>query len=266
MAGPGGGRRGSRRSSGGRSRSGGSHYHHRHHHHHGYYGSRRYNSVSWGGIIFYIFFLILLFVIIGGYDSVGNSEKTLHNYANAEYQTVFDHSNRYENNILFLYVVDDDYKTLDAIAWVGDDVPYKTNRRLDGYAISQHINENYYQYQLSSGIAMSLEEISPYIEPAKYSSTSICTVNNKSNLNIDEEKIEDALQKFSMYGYGVAVVIADYDDVYENYFDMNVMLALLLVGLVFCIVIFCVIRRKQKHTSSSDDTYNNSNNMYDNEY
>ena len=50
----------------------------------------------------------------------------MHDYANAEYQTVFDRSNRYENNILFLYVVDDDYQTLDAIAWVGDDVPFDT--------------------------------------------------------------------------------------------------------------------------------------------
>jgi hypothetical protein len=35
--------------------------------------------------------------------------------------------------------------------------------------------------------------------------------------HIDEEQIEDVLQRFSMYGYGVAVVIADYDNVYGNY-------------------------------------------------
>ena len=98
-------------------------------------------------------------------SNVNSSEKALHEYANEQYREAVEKSTRYENNILFLYVIDDKYyDTLDAIAWVGDDVPSKTNLKLDGYGISQHINTQYYKYQLSSGIAMSIETLTSMVE------------------------------------------------------------------------------------------------------
>ena len=190
MAGPGGGRSGGSRSSGGRSSGGsrssssrsysGGHYHHRHHYYgHHYYGG----GIGSGGII--IIALIFFCFIVGFFAAntgTSNYEKALHEYANQQYQSIFSRSNRYENNILFLYVVDDDCETFDAIAWVGDDVPSKTNLKLDGYTISKHVNENYYKYQLSSGISMSIEELIPVIDTANYKSTNICTIINNSNL------------------------------------------------------------------------------------
>ena len=269
MAGPGGGRSGGSRSSGSRSSggsgssssrsySGGHRHHHYHHYGYHYYGG----GIGSVGIIFIaliIFCSILPFLVVN--TGTNNYEQTLHEYANQQYQSIFNSSNRYENNILFLYVVDDECETFDAIAWVGDDVPSRTNLKLDGYTISKHVNENYYKYQLSSGISMSIEELIPVIDTANYKSTNICTVVNNSNLSINQAQIETVLQDLSTTrGYGVAVVVADYDDIYVgggSNGGLGTVFTILIVGLIGGAVLFVIIQKKKQRDENMSSSSNN---------
>ena len=276
MAGPGGGRSGGSRSSGGRSRSSssrsysGGHHHHHYYHRHHYYGHHYYGGGIGSGAIIVIALIIFCFIVSFFAVNTGTSnyEQTLHEYANQQYQSIFSRSNRYENNILFLYVVDDECETFDAIAWVGDDVPSRTNLKLDGYTISKHVNENYYKYQLSSGISMSIEELIPVIDKANYKSTNISTVINNSNLSINQAQIETVLQDLSTTrGYGVAVVIADYDDVFGgggSNGGLGTVFTLLIVGLIGGAVLFVIVQKKKQRDENTSSSSNNSTYSDDN--
>lgn len=203
-------------------------------------------SLLYVATIFLAVFCFIAFILTIMNDNP--SERELHDYANEQYQKAFESSSNYENNILFLYVIDPNrYDTLDAIAWVGDNIPSKTNLELDGYRISKHINTRYYKYQLSSGIAMSIEDLTSIVEPAENPSTRIHTVENNSTLDINTVQIKNVVQKFAIAkGYGVSVVIADYSDVYASALGSNIMLVLLGAGFVTGVILFIIQRRKQK--------------------
>ena len=150
--------------------------------------------------------------------------------------------------MLTLYVIDPKRcDTLDAIAWVGDSISSKTNLELDGYRISKHINASYYKYQLSSGIAMSIKDLTSIVEPAENPSTRIHTVENKSTLDINTNQIQNVVQKFAIAkGYGVSVVIADYSNVYASPLGTNIILVLLGAGFVTGMILLIIQRHKQK--------------------
>ena len=250
MAGPGGGSRGSRRGGGSRGSSRNRHYRRR-------FGTRHYehNTTYSPGlknvaIIMFIVTLIITFVpsIIGFLQDIRweTGEKKLQDYANTQYAAIFANSAAYENNILFLYVVHDNYKDLDAIAWAGDDVPYKTNLMLSGKAISRHINNSYYTYQLSSGISMSISSICKNVDESTMNIPDrTYKTYNKSSLNVTTTNIDQSLKEFSdKTGHSVAVVIVDYEDVYGNPINWGVLLLVVVVG--GAALIFIIRRTKQQ--------------------
>lgn len=168
-------------------------------------------------------------------------EEELHDYANMQYHTVFRKSNRYENNILLLYVVNEDGTAFDAIAWVGDDVPSKTKFMLSRDEIKQGINENDYINQLSSDISIFIENLAQEVQPAEKPSTKIYSVDNQSNLYVDTKQIEASLETFSnMHGYGVSVIIADYDDVLAKEVDW---MPILIISAVSAVMAYYLVKR-----------------------
>ena len=229
MAGPGG-----RRSSGSSNYSGryGSDRNHRHRH-----GMSEGMAIA----IFLILFVLVVTGIILQNVSSPDYEEELHDYANRQYHTVFRKSNRYENNILFLYVVDKDGTTFDVIAWVGDDVPSKTNFMLSRDEIREVINENDDINQLSSNISIFIEDLTQEVQSARKPSTKIYTVNNQSDLDVDTKQIEASLQKFAdIHGYGVSVVIADYDDVLARKVDW---MPILIISAVSAAMAYYLVKR-----------------------
>ena len=130
----------------------GGHHHHPHHHHHGFWGFYRpgyygygygYGGGCLGGFIgalvlpvfLLIFAAVMLFGFVGdAFTNVANggtsdyNEAALQAYADDCYQEHFgDCYETYEDNVLILFLANEESDGYDCIAWVGDNVQYEIN-------------------------------------------------------------------------------------------------------------------------------------------
>lgn len=167
---------------------GGSH-HHGHHHHHGsffggpffggpFFGRRRaYVGGGCGGALFtvvvigmfFLFGAIWLFAEPGeitinghpvyiGEEGFGYDEGTMQDYANEQYKKAFGDYEGYEDNILLVFLANEEADGYYTIAWVGDNIKPEINEMFGEYteygeAMNQYINTDYYAYTLDNNLA-----------------------------------------------------------------------------------------------------------------
>ena len=204
-----------------------------------------------------LLFLSLFILCLGGqFLGIGSTyERKLTNYADTAYETAFSRSEKYENNILFLYIVDDNFKKFDAISWVGDDVDYLDSKNVDATLITQCITEDNYKTDLATGISESIRKVAETLSDTSTRPTPIHSVINKSKYNVDCEQIELTLENFENYHeYGTAVVIADREDVYGKFY-MNSITECLVAFLIILIVVGFVLYNTwgKKYLNQYDD-------------
>ena len=154
--GPSGGGRGGGFSRGSHSGGfGGGHHHHGHHHHHHhhhryfgmpfFFGYRRpYMGYGYGGfyggfiglmmlpIIVLIIAISLIFSVFGSLGSsisnvvgggeISYSEQKFQSYANQQYEKEFPNDSTHEDNILIVFLVNEQRDDFTTIAWIGDNI------------------------------------------------------------------------------------------------------------------------------------------------
>ena len=313
MAGPGGGSRGGGFSGGG-GRSGGGfsgggggfrggYGGHHHHHHPGgfwFFGRRRYYGYGGGclggiaGLIIAPIVLILVAAIIlalsvgSAFSSIANggsviySEEQFQDYTNNEYYSQFGAYGGEEDNILIVFLVDDESSEFSCIAWVGDNIRTEINSMFGaegtrfGNAVLNNINQGYYAYSLDSNLAAIMETMTAHVSALELSSSfknpkdvalrPESKLTNKSTLQLSEETVNDALLGFTAAtGIPVAITV----DTMENVFGKTILtsdlifviLAIGLLGLsVFLIVKNVRDSKKAKKNAGSSGSQNNSAN------
>lgn len=261
----------------GGSFGGGPMHHGPHHHHHGpifFFGPRRHYYGGGGGgcggvivalVILGVFALAFLGMLIDsltvGGDPNGNiiyDERTFQGYADSEYFNAFSATEDYENNILLVYTVYEGYDGFECIAWVGNNVPTSINEMMTGSAISSGISD-YYEFQLSKGIAMSVDKLT---DRAPASSASVDTrfskLTNYSSLEMNKETVNKALVAFAeKTGINIAVVVVDGADVFgvsESGDAGFAIFGIVFIAIIAIIIIGSVNKSKGNGSSSNDKT------------
>ena len=258
---------------------GGGPMHHGPHHHHGpifFFGPRRHYYGGGGGgcggvivalVILGVFALAFLGMLIDsltvGGDPNGNiiyDERTFQSYANSEYFNAFSATEDYDNNILLVYTVYEGYDGFECIAWVGNNVPTSIDEMMTGSAISSGISD-YYEFQLSKGIAMSVDKLT---DRAPASSASVDTrfskLTNYSSLEMNKETVNEALVAFAeKTGINIAVVVVDGEDVFGRSQSNSDDMEFAIFGLIFIVIIAIIIigsinQNKGKGSSNNDKT------------
>ncbi|MBR3845660.1 MAG: hypothetical protein IKM40_03710 [Clostridia bacterium] len=266
----------------GGSFGGGPMHHGPHHHHHGpifFFGPRRrYYGGGGGGcgglvvaiVILCVFALAFIGMLIdsltfGSDDPNGNiiyDERTFQGYADSEYFNAFSATEDYENNILLVYTVYEGYDGFECIAWIGNNVPTSIDEMMTGSAISSGISD-YYEFQLSKGIAMSVDKLT---DRAPASSASVDTrfskLTNYSSLEMNKETVNKALVAFAeKTGINIAVVVVDGADVFGVTESGDAGFAIF--GLLFIVAIIIIIiassRSKGKNNKEKNDTTDKTN-------
>ena len=327
MPGPGGGARGGGGSRGGFSGGGGFGGGSRggfgggsrgpHHHHHGgfyggYWGPRRY---GYGGGLFggllsilmlpLILILISVMVLISTIGSAFSNvtrggvstydEYKLQDYADQQYAIEFGATKDYEDNLLIVFLVEDEaYYDYAFIAWVGDHVDYKINNMFGsnqtdfGRAIeSSAINSDTYKYSLDSGIAAVMRNMTDRVSALGLDSNYTCDnqdrdykshLTNKTSISLTESTVNSALEDFtSKTGIPVVVVVEDIEDVFpktispEDIFIVIVAIGLMIVAIVLIVKAIRSNKKKPQDDGSyhggnnnnyNNNNYNNNNNYY----
>ncbi len=309
MPGPGGGSRGggfgggSFGGGGGRGGGfGGGGYHGHHHYYHrpffyGGWGPRFYGGGCLGGLLGMIMFPLIILLIVGvmlfGYVGrvmtnlanggvISYNEATFQQYADKQYAQEFGSSAKtYEDNVLIVFLTNEEYDGYYCIAWVGNNINYGINEMFGdqttafGRAMISSINSEYYEYSLSANLAMAMNSMtqsisaldleSPFIKNPVSQSAITPHVTNKTPLNINEDTVNTALEEFTDETGITAVIVVDtMENVFGKYMPVSDIIFLVIMGvaIIFAIVLIVkAVKNRKKHGGNGQghNDYNNGN-------
>ena len=227
--------------------------------------------------MFFAFFLILG-LIGGGLTTLfrgGNvvySEAKMQDYARREYATIYDPSSAtYEDNVVVVFLTNEDNQTYYSIGWVGDNLKSQVSDLFGdeytalGSAMQSSINTSSYRYSLGSNLAQVTEKMETSVKNQnletvyrvqKAESHEAGKVYNRSNsdLQINTEIIDAALKNFTdSTDISMSIVIADAKDVFGKSLNTAAIIALLLC--IFLIVYegVAIVRYVKRRKGNADD-------------
>lgn len=212
-------------------------------HHHGPHFHRPYRRTYYGGgggcvsfviiAIFIIFGLLWLFGDPDGYEFTINGEPvniqteivydeaTMQNYANERYEEVFGDYEGYEDNILLVFLTNDEADGYYTIAWVGDNIRSEINEMFGEYTeygtyLDEYINDTYYAYSLDTNLAEVIAAMESSITEREFDSsfrTAPASIEGKkselinyTNFDLTTELVNDFLVSFTE-NTGIPMVI-----------------------------------------------------------
>ena len=292
MAGPGGGANGGGFGGGSFGGGGGFGGGHRG----GYYYSpyRRYGFFGFGGGLFSILFmpfiligfavLILLSTVLGAFGGIAEGgvtdyqEQRFQQYADAEYTKAFGQptSAAYEDNILLVFLTNEEADDYYCIAWVGDHVDLDINEMFGnqntplGRAMNTSINTSGYWYSLDSNLALAVSKMTSSVESVAASGAFSCKEEEhnvaKSKLinygayDLNEETVNTALKEFTeKTGITMSIVVNDMDIVFGVDYTSMIMSIIIVIALIALSVFFIVkgvkARRRKKNGYNSNNPF-----------
>lgn len=306
MAGPGGGSRGGGFSggsrgggfSGGGGFGGGSRGPHGHHHFHfvprfGFFG-RPYGYYYGGGclggflgmliapIIMIMVAVILFSTTIGGAfsDVAGGGyayydEEVLQDYAASQYEAAFGASgDAYEDNLLIVFLTNEDSDGYDCIAWIGDnvksDITYMFGDETTPFGVAMMANiSDYYYYSLDTSLTTVMEWMtievddlgltSSFRKPYSHANSPDSEIINKTSLELNTSMVNEALTEFtSVTGIPAVIVVDSVEEVYGKTIRASSIFTLILSVAIAGFAIWMLIRAIRERRSGGGNSNGNS--------
>ncbi len=223
--------------------------HHHHHHHRPFFGGPYFRGprvgYGGGGCFGGIFTLAVVIMLVGFVmfavmgtkstyrdwnvvyteEGIVYDEATMQDYANEKYKQYFGQSTAYEDNILLVFLANQEADGYYTIAWVGDNIDYSINEMFGEYseygeALSNYINTNYFGYSLDTDLAAVVTQMTGHIIDMGLESSFVSESDrsvlaeskfvNFTNFDLSGEAVQKALDVFTE-GTGIPIVIvADY--------------------------------------------------------
>ena len=227
--------------------------------------------------VFFAFFLILG-LIGGGLTTLfrgGNvvySEAKMQDYANRQYATIYDPSSAtYEDNVVVVFLTNEDNQTYYSIGWVGDNLKSQVSDLFGdeytalGSAMQSSVTTSDYRYSLGSNLAQVTEKMETSVKNQnletvyrvqKAESHEAGKVYNRSNsdLQINTEIIDAALKNFTdSTDISMSIVVADAKDVFGKSLNTAAILALLLCIILIVYAVVAIVRYVKRRKGNADD-------------
>ncbi|MBE6538872.1 MAG: hypothetical protein E7671_05365 [Ruminococcaceae bacterium] len=261
-------------------------FHHRpFHHRRGMYGGGFYGGGGGclGGLLGMIMLpvILILFVVMGlvsSFSTVANggavqyNEKTFQDYANTQYAYEFSGSAAYEDNLLIVFLTNEEADGYYTIAWIGDNVHDTIKNKFGneytefGRMMTSSINSEYYAYSLSSNLATAMNSMTDSVvgeglESSFYtehdSSGDIEPhLTNYSNITINEETVEKALRNFTDATEIPVVIVVD---TMENVFGKTIPVVDIIVVVVLIVIaagaVYAIVRTVRKKKKAKEEEH-----------
>lgn len=245
------------------------------------------------GMILMPVILILLSVVLL-FSSVGNAfsvisqggvitydEEKFQDYADAQYATEFGNSTAYEDNILIVFLTDEEHYDYYYIAWVGDHIAtdinlmFGNNQTALGRSIAASVNTSSYKYSLDSNLAQVVEQMKNSIADKSIDSFT-CSENhiqveshltNKTDIELTAATVNTALQSFTdETGIPMVIVVEDMEDVFGKEIPANTIFTAIVAVALMILAVYLIIRgvrkRKENGEGNSNSNHNNNNGDY----
>ena len=163
------------------------------------------------------------------------SESVMQDYANEKYKQYFGSASAYEDNILLVFLSNEEADGYYTIAWVGDNIDYSINEMFGEYgeygsALSDNINTDYFGYSLDTDLARVIDEMTKSIEALGLESSFVSESDrttvpasefvNLTGFDLTADVVDAALNNFTAKTGIPCVIVADYAErvfgVYEE--------------------------------------------------
>ncbi len=226
--------------------------HHRPHYHFHrpmFWGFRPYGYGYGGGCLGGLFGILLMPIIIlivaaslimsvfGSFFRVAKGgeirydEPELQEFANVQYAKEFGDSSAYEDNILIVFLTNEERDGYYTIAWVGDNITNSINYMFGDeyteFGVEMLSNvPDYYEYSLSKNLAATVQGMAERIERLGTSSfigksdqTNMTEshLTNLSSLSLNDETVNSALLDFTeRTDIPIVIVVEDMDSVFDK--------------------------------------------------
>lgn len=235
-------------------------------------------------IILLVLALTILFSSLSSAFSVASQggvitydEETFQDYADAQYAVEFGSSTAYEDNLLIVFLTNDDYYDYAYIAWLGDHLVTKINLMFGneytefGRAVNACVNSNSYKYSLDSNLAQVIETMEEHIVSAGLESSFSCKedhaqvtshLTNKTNISMTEETVNTALQSFTeATGIPAVIVVDTAENVFGKQMPASTVVTIVIAAAVLILAVVLIVRAVRKRGQDGED-YDDRNGSY----
>lgn len=220
-------------------------------------------------------------------ENIDYDEATFQTYANERYEEVFSASNAYEDNLLIVFLTNEEADGYYTIAWVGDNIRSEINNMFGdedtefGSAMMASINTSYYAYSLDSNLASMMEEMTKEVAGLNLDSSFKTESNNNgkiksrvinyTDLDITAATVNTALEQFTnQTGIPAVIVVDSMDAVFGGQSDItgsqktqkswfsvpNLIILFLVIVLVIVVISQAAAARKRKKEEDDFTKYN----------
>ena len=269
--------------------------HHHHHHHvprrHFFWGfwPRRYyygGGGCLGGFLGMIMLPVIVLLVVGVFlfgsvsdaltnisngGSVVYNEQTMQEYAGKQYGAIFGDSASYEENILIVFLADEERTGYYVIGYVGDDLPTDVKDLFGnqytslGQAFYSSM-PNYYEYSISSNLADVTSRLTTAVTRVNGTATETVStdnsyIKNDSSLAINEATVNKALASFTeQTGFSIAIAVEDMEEVFGKSIQVGDIIILLVAAGIIALVIYLIVKaiRSRKDTDANGQNGNGS--------
>lgn len=242
----------------------------------------------WGGgclgalftpIICMVLAIVMMIGVIGGGlttlfrgGNVVYSENKMQDYASRQYATIYDPSSAtYEDNVLVVFLTNEDGQSYYSIGWVGDNLKSQVSDLFGneytalGSAMQSSINTSSYRYSLGSNLAQVTEKMETSVRnqnldtvyrAKKAESHEAGKVYNRSNSDIqfNAETVDAALKNFTdSTDISMSIVVADAKDVFGKSLNSAAILAMLLCIVLIVYAVVAIVRYVKRRRGNADD-------------
>lgn len=264
-------------------------YYHRPYRHYGWYGPGFGCLGGLGSLLIAPLVLLLIAIIlITNLFSVGISslwtggavvydEMAFQEYANAQYDAVYGSTTAYEDGLLIVVLIDEEYETYDYIAWVGDHIRPQVNdlfgneytdfgRTMNGRIASP------YRYSLDGNLAAVVSTMADRIAALSVTPPSFFSCQedhnqvtprliNRTSLPMTAATVDTALADFeARTGISACIVVAEREAVFGRTMPwFSLILSILLIALAIFLIV-----RAVRQKSGGGGGGGRSNNVYGN--
>lgn len=227
-------------------------------------------------IVILVFVVIFLFVFIGSTvtsvasgGSIVYDEAKFQTYASQQYAKEFSSSSAYENNLLVVFLTNEEADGYYCIAFIGDNVKSEISNMFGnehtafGRAMNSSINSEYYAYSLGSNLASAMDTMTKEVKALELESSFLTDeketgnvdshLTNYTSLSISSETVGNALKRFTESTDIPAVIVVDtMENVFGKTlptFDIFVLIILIVIAAVAISTIVKTVRNRDREDS-----------------
>lgn len=254
------------------------------------YGGYGYGGGCLGGLlgVFMLPIILVLFVAIILFSTFSSAisslasggeayynEAVFQEYAMQQYQAEFGaDSENYENNILIVFLINEEYNGYDTICFVGDNITDSVEELFWGQdsdygkAIYKEI-QGYYKFSLASDFADIVETMQksvmvagvPFKTTPHHDSTIESHVTNHTDLDLSAQSLEKAVEMFTVTTDIPLVIVFDsVEEVFGKTFSQDAIFSIAISAVLLTVAIILVVNtiRNNKKTGKGGHFKNQS--------